>query len=144
MLDTLLHGTTDPAVLADLAKGRLRQKLAALRQALTGRFRSHHAFLIGQILAKIDFLDETIANLTQEIDRVIAPFEPMLANLDTIPGVDRKAAVSLVAETGGDMSAFPARRICAVGAPCVRGRTKVRASVDRAEPVRRIATYAAR
>jgi transposase len=119
MIEALLQGTTDPAVLADLAKGRLRKKLVALRQALTGRFRSHHAFLIGQILAKIDFLDETIANVTEEIDRVIAPFEPMLANLDTIPGVDRKSAVSLVAETGGDMSRFPsAAHLCSWGAMC--------------------------
>jgi transposase len=102
-----------------LAKGRLRKKLVALRQALTGRFRRHHAFLIGQILAKIDFLDETIANLIEEIDRVIAPFEPTLANLDTIPGVDRKSAISLVAETGGDMSRFPsAAHLCSWGAMC--------------------------
>jgi transposase len=119
MIEALLQGTTDPAVLADLAKGRLRKKLVALRQALTGRFRPHHAFLIGQILAKVDFLDETIANLTEEIDRVIAPFEPTLANLDTIPGVDRKSAISLVAETGGDMSRFPsAAHLCSWGAMC--------------------------
>jgi transposase len=119
MIEALLQGTTDPAVLADLAKGRLRKKLVALRQALTGRFRPHHAFLIGQILAKIDFLDETIANLTEEIDRVITPFEPTLANLDTIPGVDRKSAISLVAETGGDMSRFPsAAHLCSWGAMC--------------------------
>jgi transposase len=119
MLDALLQGTTDPTVLAELAKGRLRNKLGALREALVGRFRPHHGFLIGQILAKIDFLDETIANLTAEIDRVIAPFEPILANLDTIPGVDRKAAISLVAETGADMTRFPsAAHLCSWGAMC--------------------------
>jgi transposase len=119
MLEALLQGTTDPAVLAELAKGRLRKKLVPLREALVGRFRRHHGFLIGQILAKIDFLDETIANLTTEIDRVIAPFEPMLASLDTIPGVDRKAAISLVAETGGDMTRFPnAAHLCSWGAMC--------------------------
>ena len=64
MFEALLQGTTDPAVLADLAKGRLRRKLPALREALQGRFRTHHAVLITQILAKVDFLDETIATLT--------------------------------------------------------------------------------
>jgi transposase len=106
MLDALLQGTTDPAVLADLAKGKLRRKLPALREALQGRFRPHHALLLGQILEKIDYLDEIMQTLTAEIDRLIAPFEPMLAQLDTIPGVDRKAAVAIVAETGGDMSRF--------------------------------------
>jgi transposase len=119
MLTALLHGTTDPVVLADLAKGTLRKKLPALRQALAGRFRVHHGFLIGQILAKIDFLDETIARLTEELDRLVAPFEPMLANLDTIPGVDRKGAITLVAETGGDMSRFAtAGHLCSWGAMC--------------------------
>ena len=63
------QGTTDPAVLADLARGRLRKKLPELRRALHGRFRPHHAFLVEQILAKIDFLDETLERLTAEIDR---------------------------------------------------------------------------
>jgi transposase len=119
MLEALLVGTTDPTVLADLAKGKLRKKLPALREALTGHFRSHHRFLIAQILAKVDFLDETIANLTTEIDRVIAPFEPILAKLDTIPGVDRKAAITIIAETGGDMRPFPtAGHLCSWAGMC--------------------------
>jgi transposase len=119
MLDALLHGTTDAAVLADLARGKLRKKLPALRQALAGRFRPHHGFLLGQILSKIDFLDETIATLTEEIDRVVVPFEATLANLDTIPGVNRKGAVSLLAESGGDMQRFAtAAHFCSWAAIC--------------------------
>jgi transposase len=119
MLQALLEGTTDPTVLADLAKGKLRKKLPALREALAGHFRSHHRFLIGQILAKVDFLDETLLTLTEEIDRLIAPFEPMLANLDTIPGVDRKAAITIIAETGGDMSRFAtAGHLCSWAGMC--------------------------
>lgn len=119
MLAALVQGTTDPAVLADLARGRLRVKLPALRRALEGRFRPHHAFLLRQILAKIDFLEETIAHLTEEIDARVAPFEPLLTALDTIPGVDRIAAISMVAETGGDMRRFPsAAHLCSWGAMC--------------------------
>jgi transposase len=119
MLEALLHGTTDPVVLADLAKGKLRRKLPALRDALQGRFRAHHTVLLGQILTKVDFLDEAIGMLTKEIDRLVAPFEPMLAALDTIPGVDRKAAVTLLAETGGDMTRFPtAGHLCSWAGMC--------------------------
>jgi transposase len=119
MLRALVAGTTDPVVLADLARGRLRKKLPALRQALAGRFRAHHAFLVEHILAKLDFLDETLERLTAEIDRRVAPFEPMLAALDTIPGVDRIGAVSILAETGGDMHVFPsAAHLCSWGAMC--------------------------
>ena len=119
MLNALVEGTTDPTVLAELARGRLRKKLPALRRALQGRFRRHHAFLVEQILAKIDFLEETIARLNAEIDARLVPFEPMLARLDTIPGIDRIGAISIVAETGGDMSRFPtAGHLCSWGAMC--------------------------
>ncbi len=119
MLRALVEGTTDPTVLADLARGALRKKLPELRRALQGRFRLHHAFLIEQIFAKIDFLDEMLDRLTAEIDRRVGPFEPMLAALDTIPGVDRIGAISIVAETGGDMSRFPsAGHVCSWGAMC--------------------------
>ena len=66
MLDALVAGTTDPGVLADLARGRLRTKLPALRQALTGRFRAHHAFLVSQLLAHLDYLDEALAHVDLE------------------------------------------------------------------------------
>ena len=119
MLRALVEGTTDPVVLADLARGRLRQKLPALQRALQGRFRAHHAYLLQQILMKIDFLDETIARVTAEIDRRLAPFEATLAALDTIPGIDRVGAISIVAETGGDMSRFPsAEHLCSWAAIC--------------------------
>jgi transposase len=119
MLSALVKGTTDATVLADLAQGKLRKKLPELRRALEGRFRPHHAFLIEQIFAKIDFLDETIQRLTAELDRRLGPFEPMLVALDTIPGVDRKTATIIVAETGGDMSRFPsAAHLCSWAAMC--------------------------
>ena len=119
MIRALIDGTTDPEVLAELARGKLRQKLPALRRALVGRFRAHHAFLLEQILAKIDFLDETLDRLMTEIDRRVAPFEPTLTALDTIPGVNRISAISILAETGGDMQRFPsAAHLCSWAAMC--------------------------
>jgi transposase len=119
MIEALVAGTTDPGVLADLARGRLRTKLPALRRALQGRFRPMHGFLLEQILAKIDFLDETLERITAELDRRLAPFEPMLTALDTIPGIDRIGAISIVAETGGDMTRFPtAGHLCSWAAMC--------------------------
>jgi transposase len=107
MLDALVGGTTDPEILADLAKGRLRAKLPALREALEGRFEALHALLIGSILAHIDFLDEQIERLTEAIGEQIAPFEPAVELLCTIPGVQRRSAEVLIAEIGTDMSVFP-------------------------------------
>ena len=119
MIAALVEGTTDPVVLADLARGRLRKKLPELQRALQGRFRTHHAFLIQQIFAKIDFLDETLDRLAGEIDRRLLPFEPTIALLDTIPGVDRTGAMILIAETGGDMRRFPSdAHLCSWAALC--------------------------
>ena len=106
MLTALVAGTTDPAVLADLARGKLRAKLPALRQALTGRFRGHHAFLLTQLLAHLDYLDETIATLSGAIGAQLAPFAPEVARVKTIPGVKQRTVESLVAEIGVDMTRF--------------------------------------
>jgi transposase len=104
----MIAGTHDPQVLAELAKGRLRAKLPALREALQGRFRSeHHGLLVAQILAHLDYLDETIALLSARIEQVIAPFAEQVRLLATIPGVERRTAEVLVAELGTDMSQFP-------------------------------------
>jgi transposase len=110
MLDALVHGTTDPDVLAELARGKLRAKLPALRQALAGRFRPHHAFLVSQLLAHLDYLDEMITTLSERIEAAIAPFAEELARLDTIHGVARRTAEVLIAELGVDMRQFPSDR----------------------------------
>ena len=107
MLEALIGGTTDPNVLAELARGRLRTKLPALRQALAGRFRPHHAFLVTQLLAHLDHLDELIATVSGQVDHVIAPFAEELARLDTIPGVNKRTAEVILAEIGVDMRVFP-------------------------------------
>jgi transposase len=107
MLDALISGTHDPEILAELAKGALRKKIPALREALEGRFTGHHALLIGQMLAQIDFLDETIQTLSERVEELTRPFSRELELLDTIPGVDRRAAEMLLAEIGPDMNRFP-------------------------------------
>ncbi len=107
MLDALISGTHDPEILAELARGALRKKIPALREALQGRFTGHHALLTGQMLAQIDFLDETIQTLSERIEELTRPFSRELELLDTIPGVDKRAAEMLLAEIGPDMTRFP-------------------------------------
>src|SRR5436309_9677484 len=110
MLEALVHGTTDPAVLADLARGKLRKKLPALRQALAGRFRPHHAFLVSQLLAHVDYLDEAITTMSEEVEGRLAPFAAQLTQLDTIPEINTRTAEVIIAELGVDMSCFPSDR----------------------------------
>jgi transposase len=107
MLGALVAGTRDPDVLAELARGRLRPKIPALRLALEGRFGSTHAVVVGEILAHLDYLDEAIGRLSECIEEVIAPFGLARDLLVTIPGLDRRLAEAVVAEIGVDMSRFP-------------------------------------
>jgi transposase len=137
MLEAIAAGQSDPVALAELAKGRLRNKQTDLVRALDGRTREHHRFLIAEHLIHIDFLDERIAAFDALIARYVtsqsepsvpppdrtepdpgqptAPASPMaplrwqqaVALLDTIPGVGQKTAEKLVAEIGTDMSRFP-------------------------------------
>jgi transposase len=110
MLDALVAGTTDPDVLADLAKGRLRQKLPQPREALEGRFDTVHALLIGAILAHLDFLDEQIQRLSDAIEERLVPFAAAVDLLCSIPGVQRRTAEVILAEIGPDMRVFPSAR----------------------------------
>ena len=107
MLRALLAGERDPQVLAELAKGRLRAKLPALREALNGRFGEHHAFLVALVLDHLEQLEAAIARLDEEIDRVMAPFSTARELLDSITGVGKRAAECIIAEIGVDMSRFP-------------------------------------
>lgn len=107
MLDAIVVGETDPGVLAELAQGRLREKREQLSQALTGRVKPHHRFVLTELLCQIDSLDETIARFDNEIEAYCAPFEMAVVLLDTIPGVGRETAEVIVAEMGTDMTHFP-------------------------------------
>lgn len=119
MIAALIAGTTDPVVLADLAQGKLRKKLPALRAALHGRFGAHHAFLLTQILSKMETLEGIIGDCSTQIATQLAPFQEVLTQLMTIPGVKRRTAEVIVAETGADMGRFPTdAHLCSWAALC--------------------------
>jgi transposase len=115
MLQALVAGERDPEVLAELSKGRLRKKIPELRQALRGRFREHHALLIGMCLDHTAHLEAAIATLDGKVDELFAantsetgvPFDRARDRLDTITGVGKRAAEVIIAEIGVDMSRFP-------------------------------------
>jgi transposase len=107
MLESMVEGTTDPKVMAALAKGRLRRKRDDLEEALNGLLGPHQRMILATQLRHVDFLDEEIERLSAEIEQRMRPFEEALQRVDTIPGVARRAAEQILAETGIDMSRFP-------------------------------------
>jgi transposase len=106
MLTALIEGTHDPDILAELARGRLRKKIPALRKALVGWFSPMHRILITELLAHLDYLDESIERLSEDIATMLAPFASAIDLLDSIPGVNRRVAEVFLAECGADMSRF--------------------------------------
>ena len=110
MLNALVAGERDPEVLANLARRQMRKKIPLLREALQGRFESHHALWIGAILAHIDFLDGQIERLTDAIGEQLAPLGSAVELLCTITGVQNRAAEVILSEIGGDMTRFPTAR----------------------------------
>jgi transposase len=107
MLEALIAGQRDPVVLADLARRRMRSKIPALTEALTGRFTEHHAFLTRVHLDLIDRHTAAIEDITARIEVVIEPFQPFRDLICTIPGISTLTADVVIAETGADMSRFP-------------------------------------
>lgn len=107
ILQALSAGITDPEQLAALAQGSVRKKRLALREAVEGRMTPHYAFLLQQHLALIDTLAAHIATLDTRIEAAMAPWAEAAALVQTMPGVAKRAAQAILAETGVDMSPFP-------------------------------------
>lgn len=107
MLHALVQGELSPAAMAEFARGKMRSKREQLAQALTGHLHPHHCVLITEHLTHIDSLDQAIARLSSEIAERLAPYEDILLRLETIPGIKRRLAETLLAEIGPDMTRFP-------------------------------------
>lgn len=107
ILEALVSGTTEPSLLADLAKGQLRTKIAQLERALTGQFGPHQRFLLAQQLAHLDSLDQLINSLSTEIATRLQPVQDKVDRLDAMTGIGRRTAEVFLAEIGTDVDRFP-------------------------------------
>src|SRR6516164_1181805 len=106
MIQALIAGETDPAKLAALAHPKVRAPQARLREALRGRVKRHHRFLLDLHLQQIGALDAGIAAIDQEVDAGLASFRDAVKQLSTIPGVSELSAQVILSEIGIDMSRF--------------------------------------
>lgn len=107
MIRAIVEGTEDVEVLSEMAKGRLRSKKEDLKKALQGLVSNHQRMLLREILRHIQYLDAAIERLSAEIQERMCSYEHALEALDEIPGVGRRIAEQVLAETGTDMNQFP-------------------------------------
>lgn len=126
MLTAIIAGKDDPEALAQLAKARMRNKIAELEKALTGYIRDSHRLLLTLHLQHIDDLNAKLQRLEEEIDQLMPPFDhdDLIERLCTIPGVERKTAQSIIAELGTDMSRFHSAGHAASWAGLVPGKNE--------------------
>jgi len=107
MMAALIGGESNPQVLAQMARSRMRAKIPQLEEAFVGHFTDHHRFLLTKMLTRIDTFNADIAELGTKIEAQLAPFADAVARLDEIPGVGATAAAVIIAEVGIDMTRFP-------------------------------------
>ncbi|WP_307681456.1 IS110 family transposase [Thermoanaerobacter pentosaceus] len=119
ILEAIINGEENPETLAELSQGKLKNKLDELKRALKGLINHHQRMLLEIQLRHIDYLDEEITKLDEEIKNRMLPFEKDLALLDTIPGVGRRTAEQIIAEIGTNMEQFPsAAHLCSWAGLC--------------------------
>ena len=107
MLQSLVEGVEDPEQLAQMARGRMRGKIRALKLALEGKMTEHHRFMIDLMLREIATFNEFIGQVSAKIEELMRPFAEQIERLKEVPGIDRTTAENIVAEVGVDMSQFP-------------------------------------
>jgi len=107
MIRALIAGRSEPNTLAELARGRLREKLPALREALRGHLTPHHRFMLGRLMDHLDYLGRQIAQFDERIEQWMVPFRAAVQRVITIPGAGLRTAQNILAEIGTDMSRFP-------------------------------------
>ena len=107
MIQSLIDGETDTVKLADMARGRLRDKIPLLEQALVGKVTEHHQFMLKALMDHLNYLESQIERFNQRIDEAARPFAQAIAALIPMPGYERASAQSVIAEIGPDMAVFP-------------------------------------
>src|SRR3954471_12229131 len=114
MMKALVENTATPQEMADLAKRRLRRKLAPLALALDGRLSEHHRYLLAFHLRRVEAIEADLRDLDQRIAEKAQPYQAQRRLLRQIPGVDDRIAVAIIAEIGIDMTVFGnAKRLAA-------------------------------
>jgi transposase len=121
MLDAMVAGEGDPVKLAALAHKGVKASQAQLREALNGRVNDHHRFLIRIHLQQIDHIDESIAQLDEQVEANLKPFRDAVGLVRTAPGIRDVGAETIVAEIGIDMGRFPsAAHLVSWSGICIR------------------------
>lgn len=110
MLKAIIASDSDATKLAEMARGKLRHKIPQLQLALEGKVTAHHRFLLGELMADLEFVESKMTRIEAEISRPLQSSDATVKRLCTVPGIDRVSAWGIISEIGLDMSQFPDAR----------------------------------
>jgi transposase len=107
ILEAMIRGVTDVEALAELRRGKLKASEAELQEALRGRIRPHHRFLLRMHLDQVKAIEQAVDELDKKIGELLDPFRPELERVMSCPGLGAISSAVVLAEIGPDMSRFP-------------------------------------
>jgi len=112
MLQALADGETDPAALAAMADKRLRATPAQLCDALGACTELNPVYrrLLKMALKELEFLEQEIGQLDQEIANLLRPHEDAVKRLAEVPGLGVDSAQQIIAEVGPTAATFPSEK----------------------------------
>jgi len=119
IIKALIEGETDTVKMADMARGRLRDKIPLLEEALVGKVTEHHQFLLKALMDQLIYLESQIERFNQRIEQAARPFEKAIAALIPMPGYNYVSAQSVIAEIGPRLETFPSQaHLCSWAKVC--------------------------
>jgi len=107
IINDIIKGITDIDKLMLHLHGKIKADREDIRKALEGRITNHHRFMMKIIKESIDEIEKIISKVDRQIDKAVKKYQVELDSLQTVPGIGRDSAISIISEIGVDMSQFP-------------------------------------
>lgn len=107
MVNAIIDGETDTEKLVAFAHGRLSTDKETIKKALEGKLTKHHRFMLQMIRESIRVNENLISKLDVQIEKAAEQYKVELDLLQTIDGVGKDSAISIISEIGADMNQFP-------------------------------------
>jgi len=107
IINSVIQGQTDPDELIKFYHGKMKVSKTEFRKALEGRITKHHRFMLQLHKDSIAEKERLIERIEAQIDEETKAYQVEIDLLQTIPGVGKDSAISIISEIGADMSRFP-------------------------------------
>jgi transposase len=102
----IIDGKHNPDELLKYYHGKMKASKETLKKSLEGRITKHHQFMLKLLKQSITDKENLIMTLDAQIDEASKEYAVEIELLQTIPGVGKASAVSILSEVGGDMEVF--------------------------------------